>query len=111
MGYKVLPTDTVQYGKTNLSREKAVYVLLNKPKDFLTTTDDPEGRRTVMDLVASASKERIFPVGRLDRNTTGLLLFTNDGEVAQNSRTPRTRTRKSTRWSCRPRSRRTTCAR
>ena len=83
MGYKVQPTDTVQYGKTNLSREKSVYVLLNKPKDFITTTEDPEGRRTVMDLVAGASKERIFPVGRLDRNTTGLLLFTNDGEVAQ----------------------------
>ena len=83
MGYKVQPTDTVQYGKTNLNREKLVYVLLNKPKDFITTTDDPEGRKTVMDLVATASKERIFPVGRLDRNTTGLLLFTNDGEVAQ----------------------------
>ncbi|GAA4351487.1 pseudouridine synthase [Hymenobacter saemangeumensis] len=83
MGYKVQPTDTVQYGKTNLNREKLVYVLLNKPKDFITTTEDPEGRRTVMDLVAGASKERIFPVGRLDRNTTGLLLFTNDGEVAQ----------------------------
>ncbi|MGI4887229.1 MAG: pseudouridine synthase [Janthinobacterium lividum] len=83
MGYKVQPTDTVQYGKTNLNREKSVYVLLNKPKDFLTTTDDPEGRRTVMELVANSSKERIFPVGRLDRNTTGLLLFTNDGEVAQ----------------------------
>ena len=83
MGYKVQPTDTVQYGKTNLNREKVVYVLLNKPKDFITTTDDPEGRKTVMDLVANASKERIFPVGRLDRNTTGLLLFTNDGEVAQ----------------------------
>ena len=83
MGYQVQPADTVQYGKTNLNREKQVYVLLNKPKDFITTTDDPEGRRTVMDLVATASKERIFPVGRLDRNTTGLLLFTNDGEVAQ----------------------------
>jgi 23S rRNA pseudouridine2605 synthase len=83
MGYKVQPTDTVQYGKTNLNREKLVYVLLNKPKDFITTTDDPEGRKTVMDLIATASKERVFPVGRLDRNTTGLLLFTNDGEVAQ----------------------------
>ncbi|MCR5888078.1 pseudouridine synthase [Hymenobacter sp. J193] len=83
MGYKVQPSDTVQYGKTNLNREKLVYVLLNKPKDFITTTEDPEGRRTVMELVANASKERIFPVGRLDRNTTGLLLFTNDGEVAQ----------------------------
>ncbi|RZK21816.1 MAG: pseudouridine synthase [Hymenobacter sp.] len=83
MGYKVQPSDTVQYGKTNLNREKLVYVLLNKPKDYITTTDDPEGRKTVMDLVANSSKERIFPVGRLDRNTTGLLLFTNDGEVAQ----------------------------
>lgn len=83
MGYKVQPTDNVQYGKKILNREKLVYVLLNKPKDFLTTTDDPEGRKTVMDLVANASTERIFPVGRLDRNTTGLLLFTNDGELAQ----------------------------
>ncbi len=83
MGYKVAPTDTVQYGRKTLSREKTVYVLLNKPKDFLTTTDDPEGRKTVMDLVKNASKERLFPVGRLDRNTTGLLLFTNDGELAQ----------------------------
>ncbi|SFG66227.1 pseudouridine synthase [Pontibacter chinhatensis] len=83
MGYKVQPTDNVYYGKKLLSREKMVYVLLNKPKDFLTTTDDPEGRKTVMSLVGNASKERIFPVGRLDRNTTGLLLFTNDGEVAQ----------------------------
>ncbi|CAA9264408.1 MAG: Ribosomal large subunit pseudouridine synthase B [uncultured Adhaeribacter sp.] len=83
MGYVVKPEDTVQYGKKKLNREKMVYVLLNKPKDFITTTDDPEGRKTVMDLVATASKERIFPVGRLDRNTTGLLLFTNDGELAQ----------------------------
>lgn len=83
LGYKVKPTDSVQYGKKNLSREKLVYVLLNKPKDFITTTEDPEGRKTVMDLVKNASKERIFPVGRLDRNTTGLLLFTNDGELAQ----------------------------
>jgi 23S rRNA pseudouridine2605 synthase len=83
MGFKVQPTDSIQYGKKILNREKLVYVLLNKPKDFLTTTDDPEGRKTVMDLVANASTERIFPVGRLDRNTTGLLLFTNDGELAQ----------------------------
>ncbi|UYZ62221.1 pseudouridine synthase [Hymenobacter weizhouensis] len=94
MGYKVQPGDTVQYGKTNLNREKLVYVLLNKPKDFITTTDDPEGRRTVMDLVAGASKERVFPVGRLDRNTTGLLLFTNDGEVAQKLSHPSHRNKK-----------------
>jgi 23S rRNA pseudouridine2605 synthase len=94
MGYKVQPTDTVQYGKTNLNREKLVYVLLNKPKDFITTTDDPEGRKTVMDLIATASKERVFPVGRLDRNTTGLLLFTNDGEVAQKLTHPSHRNKK-----------------
>jgi 23S rRNA pseudouridine2605 synthase len=83
MGYIVKPEDSVQYGKRSLKREKLVYVLLNKPKDHITTTDDPEERKTVMDLVGNASKERIFPVGRLDRNTTGLLLFTNDGELAQ----------------------------
>jgi 23S rRNA pseudouridine2605 synthase len=94
MGYKVKPNDTVQYGKTNLNREKLVYVLLNKPKDFITTTEDPEGRRTVMELVANSSKERIFPVGRLDRNTTGLLLFTNDGEVAQKLSHPSHRNKK-----------------
>ncbi|RPD49261.1 rRNA pseudouridine synthase [Hymenobacter sediminis] len=94
MGYKVQPSDTVQYGKTNLNREKLVYVLLNKPKDYITTTDDPEGRRTVMELVKSASKERVFPVGRLDRNTTGLLLFTNDGEVAQKLSHPSHRNKK-----------------
>lgn len=94
LGYKVMPSDTVHYGKTNLKREKLVYVLLNKPKDFLTTTEDPEGRKTVMELVASASKERIFPVGRLDRNTTGLLLFTNDGEVAQKLSHPSHRNKK-----------------
>jgi 23S rRNA pseudouridine2605 synthase len=71
-----------------------VYVLLNKPKDFITTTEDPEGRRTVMELVKEASKERVFPVGRLDRNTTGLLLFTNDGEVAQKLSHPSHRNKK-----------------
>ena len=94
MGYKVQASDTVQYGKTNLNREKLVYVLLNKPKDFITTTDDPEGRRTVMELIKEASKERVFPVGRLDRNTTGLLLFTNDGEVAQKLSHPSHRNKK-----------------
>lgn len=83
MGYRVGPNDTVTYGRKTLNREKTVYVLLNKPKDFITTTEDPEGRKTVMELIKNASKERLFPVGRLDRNTTGLLLFTNDGELAQ----------------------------
>ncbi|MDN4166115.1 pseudouridine synthase [Cytophagales bacterium LB-30] len=82
MGYKVQPDDEVRYMGKLLNREKMVYVLLNKPKDFITTTDDPQERKTVMQLVANAGKERIYPVGRLDRNTTGLLLLTNDGEMA-----------------------------
>ncbi|GAA4453196.1 hypothetical protein GCM10023189_17920 [Nibrella saemangeumensis] len=83
MGYKVQPTDVVKYGNKVLNPEKMVYVLLNKPKDYITTTDDPEERRTVMELVADAGPFRIYPVGRLDRNTTGLLLLTNDGELAE----------------------------
>jgi 23S rRNA pseudouridine2605 synthase len=82
MGYKVKPTDDIRYEGRKLKAEPLVYVLLNKPKGFITTTDDPEERKTVMDLVASACKERIYPVGRLDRNTTGLLLLTNDGDLA-----------------------------
>ena len=83
MGYQVKPEDKVKHGKKLLNREKMVYLLLNKPKDFITTTDDPDDRRTVMDLVKNACPERIYPVGRLDRNTTGLLLLTNDGELAE----------------------------
>lgn len=83
LGFKVRPADEVKYKGKVLRKEKPVYVLLNKPKDFITTTSDPKGRKTVMDLVAKATTERIYPVGRLDRNTTGLLLFTNDGEVAK----------------------------
>jgi 23S rRNA pseudouridine2605 synthase len=82
MGYQVKPGDVVKYGNRKLSREKMVYVLVNKPKDFITTTEDPDDRKTVMDLVKNACEERIYPVGRLDRNTTGLLLLTNDGELA-----------------------------
>jgi 23S rRNA pseudouridine2605 synthase len=82
LGYKIKPTDIVQHSNQTLTKERPVYVLLNKPKDFITTTDDPGERKTVMDLVAKACKERIYPVGRLDRNTTGLLLLTNDGELA-----------------------------
>jgi 23S rRNA pseudouridine2605 synthase len=82
MGHKVKATDDVRYEGRRLKAEPLVYVLLNKPKGFITTTDDPEERNTVMDLVASACKERIYPVGRLDRNTTGLLLLTNDGDLA-----------------------------
>lgn len=83
MGFIVQPMDVVKYAGRTLKREKNVYVLLNKPKDFITTTTDPDDRRTVMDLVSGAAKERLFPVGRLDRNTTGLLLLTNDGELAE----------------------------
>jgi 23S rRNA pseudouridine2605 synthase len=82
MGHKVKPNDDVRYEGKRLKAEKPVYVLLNKPKGFITTTDDPQERKTVMNLVAGACKERIYPVGRLDRNTTGLLLFTNDGDLA-----------------------------
>ncbi|TDE10017.1 pseudouridine synthase [Dyadobacter psychrotolerans] len=83
MGHKVLPTDVVKYGKKTLNPEKFVYVLINKPKDYITTTDDPEERKTVLDLIKGACSERIYPVGRLDRNTTGLLLMTNDGALAK----------------------------
>lgn len=82
MGHKVKPTDDIRYEGRKLKAEPMVYILLNKPKGFITTTDDPEERKTVMDLVANACKERIYPVGRLDRNTTGLLLLTNDGDLA-----------------------------
>lgn len=82
MGFKVGPNDVINYDGATLKRESKVYVLLNKPKDYITTTDDPRERHTVMELVADACKERLYPVGRLDRNTTGLLLFTNDGEIA-----------------------------
>jgi 23S rRNA pseudouridine2605 synthase len=83
MGYRVSPDDEVRFDGTLINPEEKRYVLLNKPKNFITTMEDERGRRTVMELVANASKERIYPVGRLDRNTTGLLLFTNDGELAK----------------------------
>lgn len=90
LGTKVNPMkDEVRYNGERLKREKLVYVLLNKPKDYITTTDDPQERKTVMHLVQKASKERIYPIGRLDRNTTGLLLMTNDGELAEKLSHPR----------------------
>lgn len=90
LGTKVDPaTDEIRYNGERLKREKMVYVLLNKPKDFITTTDDPQERKTVMHLVAKATQERIYPVGRLDRNTTGLLLLTNDGSLAEKLSHPR----------------------
>ncbi len=83
-GYKVRGNEDIKVnGKKVFSQKNLVYILLNKPKDYLTTLKDPEGRRTVMDLIKAATKERVYPVGRLDRNTTGVLLLTNDGELAQ----------------------------
>ncbi|MGM9699690.1 MAG: pseudouridine synthase [Prevotella sp.] len=82
LGTKVLRTDEVKFHDQTVSLEKKVYVLLNKPKDYVTTSDDPQQRKTVMDLVKNCCKERIYPVGRLDRNTTGVLLLTNDGDMA-----------------------------
>src|SRR5574344_845532 len=82
LGTKVLRADEVKFHEQPVSLEKKVYVLLNKPKDYVTTSDDPQQRKTVMDLVKDACPERIYPVGRLDRNTTGVLLLTNDGDLA-----------------------------
>ena len=82
LGTKVLRSDSVLFHDQLITPEKKVYVLLNKPKDTVTTSDDPQNRKTVLDLVEGACKERIYPVGRLDRNTTGVLLLTNDGELA-----------------------------
>ena len=82
LGTKVLRSDSVMFHDQLVSMEKKVYVLLNKPKDCVTTSDDPKNRKTVMDIVKGACRERIYPVGRLDRNTTGVLLLTNDGELA-----------------------------
>ena len=82
LGVKITAKDTVEYDGKIVSPEKKCYVLLNKPKDYVTTSDDPQQRKTVMDLVKDVCPERIYPVGRLDRNTTGVLLLTNDGDLA-----------------------------
>lgn len=83
MGYQVNPGDSVSFNGKIISSERKVYVLLNKPKGFVTTLEDPHAEKTVMDLVKNACSERIYPVGRLDKNTTGLLLFTNDGDLTK----------------------------
>lgn len=82
LGTKITHSDVVEYDEKVVALEKKCYILLNKPKDCVTTSDDPNGRLTVMDLVKGACEERIYPVGRLDRNTTGVLLLTNDGDLA-----------------------------
>ena len=83
-GYKVLPADEVIFnGKKLFVTKNLVYILMNKPKDYITTTDDPQGRKTVLQLIKSATDERVYPIGRLDRNTSGVLLLTNDGDLTQ----------------------------
>lgn len=94
MGHKVSLTDEVRFDGRLLNPEKKEYILLNKPKNFITTTKDEKGRRTVMELISNATKSRLVPVGRLDRNTTGLLLFTNDGDLAKKLTHPRHGVRK-----------------
>lgn len=91
LGYKVKSTDIVEVDGQKIKNEKKVYILLNKPKDYLTTTKDPKNRKTVMELIKNACKERVFPVGRLDRKTTGLLLLTNDGQLASKLMHPKSR--------------------
>ncbi len=94
MGFKVKRSDDVRFDGRKLNPEKKEYILLNKPKNFITTTSDEKGRRTVMELVTNASKARLLPVGRLDRNTTGLLLFTNDGDLTKTLTHPKHGVRK-----------------
>jgi 23S rRNA pseudouridine2605 synthase len=94
-GYKVQPGDDVRFGgKQVVPSKNLVYILLNKPKDYLTTTDDPQQRKTVLELIDRATEERVYPVGRLDRNTSGVLLLTNDGELAQKLTHPSNEVRK-----------------
>ena len=94
LGTKVKASDQVTYGGSKIKKETLRYVVLNKPKDFITTSKDPRNRRTVMDLIEGACKERIMPVGRLDRNTTGVLLFTNDGDIAKKLTHPKFKQKK-----------------
>ncbi len=94
LGTKVGPSDNVTFDGKKLVAEKLVYILLNKPKDFITTVTDTHGRKTVMDLIKSAGTERVVPVGRLDKNTTGLLLFTNDGDLTKKLTHPSHKVRK-----------------
>jgi 23S rRNA pseudouridine2605 synthase len=94
MGIRIKPTDVIKYNGERLKEEKKVYILLNKPKDYITTLEDPHAKRTVLDLIRGACRERVYPVGRLDRNTTGVLLLTNDGELTKRLTHPRFEKRK-----------------
>lgn len=89
LGYRVKPSDSVKFNNELIKSEKKKYLLLNKPKGFICTSEDPKNRKTVMELVAGACKERLYPVGRLHRQTTGLLLFTNDGEMVKKLTNPK----------------------
>ena len=93
MGFRVMPTDTVKFNNETIASETKRYLLLNKPKDYLTSTDDPK-KKNVYELIAKACKERLYPVGRLDRITSGLLLFTNDGELSKKLTYPKQRVKK-----------------
>jgi 23S rRNA pseudouridine2605 synthase len=94
-GYRVQPGDKILMDDKEMKPQRHyVYVLLNKPKDFITTTEDDKGRRTVMELVTGATEDRLYPVGRLDRNTTGVLLLTNDGDLAQKLSHPKYESKK-----------------
>jgi 23S rRNA pseudouridine2605 synthase len=83
LGIKVSPGDVVKYNGETIREEKKVYILLNKPKDYVTTVEDPHAKRTVLELIKGSCRERVYPVGRLDRNTTGVLLLTNDGDITK----------------------------
>ena len=93
MGFRVMPTDIVKFNNETIASETKRYLLLNKPKDYLTSTDDPK-KKNVYELIAKACKERIYPVDRLDRITSGLLLFTNDGELSKKLTYPKQRVKK-----------------
>ncbi len=89
LGVKITPSDVVKYNGETIREEKKVYILMNKPKDYITTLEDPHAKKTVIDLLHGACKARVYPVGRLDRNTTGVLLLTNDGELTKRLTHPR----------------------
>ena len=94
LGTKIKPTDQVKYGGEKIRSERKAYIVMNKPKDFITTVEDPHAKKTVMELFRNKVKERVYPVGRLDRTTTGVLLFTNDGELAKRLMHPRFKKKK-----------------